>query len=104
MTTLRKPRGRPFQPGNPGRPVGSKNRTTQIATTNQGRRRSAEHGEASHNSHERTHPRGTRRRRLVLAPFPFQGFDCASHSSLADARYRIIKTMERAMLLKQLPA
>jgi hypothetical protein len=49
MTTLRKPRGRPFQPGNPGRPVGSKNRTTQIATTNQGRRRSAEHGEASHN-------------------------------------------------------
>jgi hypothetical protein len=26
----RKPRGRPFQPGNPGRPVGSKNRTTQI--------------------------------------------------------------------------
>jgi hypothetical protein len=30
MTTVRKPRGRPFQPGNPGRPAGSKNRTTQI--------------------------------------------------------------------------
>jgi hypothetical protein len=30
VTTVRKPRGRPFQPGNPGRPVGSKNRTTQI--------------------------------------------------------------------------
>jgi hypothetical protein len=30
MTTARKPRGRPFQPGNPGRPVGSKNRTTQL--------------------------------------------------------------------------
>jgi hypothetical protein len=30
MTTIRRPRGRPFQPGNPGRPVGSKNRTTQI--------------------------------------------------------------------------
>jgi hypothetical protein len=30
MTTFRKPRGRPFQPGNPGRPVGAKNRTTQI--------------------------------------------------------------------------
>jgi hypothetical protein len=28
--TTRKPRGRPFQPGNPGRPVGSKNRTTRI--------------------------------------------------------------------------
>jgi hypothetical protein len=28
--TTDKPRGRPFQPGNPGRPVGSKNRTTQI--------------------------------------------------------------------------
>jgi hypothetical protein len=26
----RKPRGRPFQPGNPGRPRGSKNRVTQI--------------------------------------------------------------------------
>ena len=25
----RKPRGRPFQPGNPGRPLGSKNRVTQ---------------------------------------------------------------------------
>jgi hypothetical protein len=31
MTTLvRKPRGRPFKPGNPGRPPGSKNRTTQL--------------------------------------------------------------------------
>jgi hypothetical protein len=30
MTTSRKPRGRPFQPGNPGRPAGSKNRTTQL--------------------------------------------------------------------------
>ena len=30
MTTFRKPRGRPFQPGNPGRPAGSKNRTTQL--------------------------------------------------------------------------
>ena len=30
MTTpIRKPRGRPFQPGNPGRPLGSKNRVTQ---------------------------------------------------------------------------
>jgi hypothetical protein len=27
---MRKPRGRPFQPGNPGRPLGSKNRVTQI--------------------------------------------------------------------------
>jgi Family of unknown function (DUF5681) len=27
---MRKPRGRPFQPGNPGRPRGSKNRTTQM--------------------------------------------------------------------------
>jgi hypothetical protein len=26
---MRKPRGRPFQPGNPGRPRGSKNRVTQ---------------------------------------------------------------------------
>ena len=26
----RKPRGRPFQPGNPGRPPGSKNKTTQV--------------------------------------------------------------------------
>jgi hypothetical protein len=26
---MRKPRGRPFQPGNPGRPLGSKNRVTQ---------------------------------------------------------------------------
>jgi hypothetical protein len=26
---IRKPRGRPFQPGNPGRPLGSKNRVTQ---------------------------------------------------------------------------
>jgi hypothetical protein len=30
MTTFRKPRGRPFQSGNPGRPAGSKNRTTQL--------------------------------------------------------------------------
>jgi hypothetical protein len=30
MTTFRKPRGRPFRPGNPGRPAGSKNRTTQL--------------------------------------------------------------------------
>ena len=30
MTTSQKPRGRPFQPGNPGRPAGSKNRTTQL--------------------------------------------------------------------------
>ena len=30
MTIKRKPRGRPFQPGNPGRPLGSKNKTTQI--------------------------------------------------------------------------
>jgi hypothetical protein len=31
MTTLvRKPRGRPFKPGNPGRPLGSKNKTTQL--------------------------------------------------------------------------
>ena len=27
--TMRKPRGRPFKPGNPGRPLGSKNRVTQ---------------------------------------------------------------------------
>jgi hypothetical protein len=27
--SIRKPRGRPFQPGNPGRPLGSKNRVTQ---------------------------------------------------------------------------
>jgi hypothetical protein len=26
---IRKPRGRPFKPGNPGRPLGSKNRVTQ---------------------------------------------------------------------------
>ena len=26
---VRKPRGRPFKPGNPGRPLGSKNRVTQ---------------------------------------------------------------------------
>src|SRR4051812_32739166 len=32
MTTLvRKVRGRPFKPGNPGRPPGSKNKITQIA-------------------------------------------------------------------------
>lgn len=30
MTTIRKPRGRPFQHGNSGRPAGSKNRTTQL--------------------------------------------------------------------------
>ena len=30
MTTNRKPRGRPFQHGNSGRPAGSKNRTTQL--------------------------------------------------------------------------
>jgi len=29
MTTPRKVRGRPFQPGNPGRPPGSKNKVTQ---------------------------------------------------------------------------
>jgi hypothetical protein len=27
---MRKPRGRPFQPGNPGRPPGSKNKITQM--------------------------------------------------------------------------
>jgi hypothetical protein len=27
---MRKPRGRPFQSGNPGRPPGSKNKTTQV--------------------------------------------------------------------------
>jgi hypothetical protein len=31
MNALRKPRGRPFQPGNSGRPPGSKNKTTQMA-------------------------------------------------------------------------
>jgi hypothetical protein len=30
MTTIRKPRGRSFQPGNSGRPPGSKNKVTQI--------------------------------------------------------------------------
>jgi hypothetical protein len=30
MTITRKSRGRPFQPGNPGRPPGAKNRTTLI--------------------------------------------------------------------------
>jgi hypothetical protein len=30
MTVVRKPRGRPFKPGNPGRPPGSKNKITQI--------------------------------------------------------------------------
>ncbi len=30
MTTIRKPRGRPFPRGNSGRPAGSKNRTTQL--------------------------------------------------------------------------
>jgi hypothetical protein len=29
MTVPRKPRGRPFKSGNPGRPRGSKNRVTQ---------------------------------------------------------------------------
>jgi hypothetical protein len=29
-TPVRKVRGRPFQPGNPGRPPGSKNKTTEI--------------------------------------------------------------------------
>jgi hypothetical protein len=29
-TVVHKVRGRPFQPGNPGRPPGSKNRTTQL--------------------------------------------------------------------------
>jgi len=28
--TEKKIRGRPFQPGNPGRPVGSKNKTTRL--------------------------------------------------------------------------
>ena len=31
MSMPRKARGRPFKPGNPGRPPGSKNKTTQIA-------------------------------------------------------------------------
>jgi hypothetical protein len=30
MTIMRKPRGRPFKSGNPGRPPGSKNKITQI--------------------------------------------------------------------------
>src|SRR5690349_18060943 len=30
MTVMRRPRGRPFQPGNAGRPRGSRNRATQI--------------------------------------------------------------------------
>ena len=30
ITSARKPRGRPFKPGNPGRPAGSKNKTTQM--------------------------------------------------------------------------
>ena len=30
MSLLKKARGRPFKPGNPGRPPGSKNKTTQI--------------------------------------------------------------------------
>ena len=29
--SVRKVRGRPFKPGNPGRPLGSKNKTTQMA-------------------------------------------------------------------------
>jgi hypothetical protein len=31
MNSLPKPRGRPFKPGNPGRPPGSKNKTTRMA-------------------------------------------------------------------------
>jgi uncharacterized protein DUF5681 len=31
MNAARKPRGRPFKPGNPGRPAGSKNKTTRMA-------------------------------------------------------------------------
>jgi hypothetical protein len=30
MTTVRNPRGRPFKPGNSGRPPGSKNKITQV--------------------------------------------------------------------------
>ena len=30
ITSARKARGRPFKPGNPGRPPGSKNKTTQV--------------------------------------------------------------------------
>jgi hypothetical protein len=30
ITRARKVRGRPFKPGNPGRPPGSKNKTTQM--------------------------------------------------------------------------
>jgi len=30
VKVLRKPRGRPFKPGNPGRPPGSRNRVTQM--------------------------------------------------------------------------
>ena len=30
MTVTRKPRGRPFKPGNPGRPPGAKNKVTQM--------------------------------------------------------------------------
>ena len=30
MTTMRKLRGRPFKPGNPGRPPGSKNKITEL--------------------------------------------------------------------------
>jgi hypothetical protein len=31
MNVVHKPRGRPFKPGNPGRPPGSKNKTTRMA-------------------------------------------------------------------------
>jgi len=31
MDAVNKPRGRPFKPGNPGRPPGSKNKTTRMA-------------------------------------------------------------------------
>src|SRR5262245_25285547 len=31
MHAVNKPRGRPFKPGNPGRPPGSKNKTTRMA-------------------------------------------------------------------------
>jgi hypothetical protein len=31
MHAVKKPRGRPFKPGNPGRPPGSKNKTTRMA-------------------------------------------------------------------------
>jgi hypothetical protein len=31
ITHVRKPRGRPFERGNPGRPPGSRNKTTRLA-------------------------------------------------------------------------